>query len=1041
MADFLFRGSLADIDPDVAHLVDIEAERQVRKLILIPSESQAPVAVREALGSVFQNLYAEGYPDEETRWMTEAEILDYPKFLSHYRRYADPRYYKGVEYCDVVESLARRRCAEAFATPTVSANQLYVNVQALSGAPANNAVYGALINPGDTILGMNLLHGGHLTHGSSVNRSGKLYHVVHYNVDPVTEQINYDALAEQAKASMPKIIIAGYSSYPWIPDWKRFREIADSVGAILLADVSHIAGLIAGQAVPSPVGFAHVITFTTHKTLCGPRGACIITQDAATARKIDRSVFPGEQGGPHVHAFAALAVTFKLAQTPKFRELQSQIIKNNQALTTRLQERGLRVSFGGSDSHLGNVDCKTIVGHDGTPLSGDMAARILDVAGIVLNRNTIPGDKTALFASGIRYGTPWMTQRGLKEAEMIQVADAMADILQATKPYSIETRQGPAARAKIDFDVLEDVKLRVRSLAEKAGADVEVGKHAYPHFFYIDDKPADQNGWVAFDLSGDDVLGFVNYVFASDVEALKPGESQNTRLNTPKGPVDGILTWVKLDTYRFSLPAEHAGLAGTWLRDLSDGYVGFDVDVTRRLPGPIYVIESAEPVTMSSGERNAKAKPFHIGMDGSQGGDPKPSFTWEEKEPETLRRTPLYEVHKAMGAKIIPFAGWEMPVWYTSVTEEHLATRQAAGLFDVAHMGVYQAEGPYAAAFLDSVCANDINALDVGESCYTHFLDPDSNVIDDTLVYRRSADAYLVVVNASNDDKDWAWLNAVKDGKVLVDRDRPWVHAFGRNVIFRNLRDPKEGADMRIDIALQGPKSRDILLSLGVDTPTRRRIMALKRTQLCEAVVGGFELVVSRTGYTGEKMAFELFVHPDKAADFWNALVKAGEPLGLKPCGLGARDSLRTEAGLPLYGHEMGGDLNLGVAEAGFGTYVKTYKPWFIGRSSFLAREAGRQGVVVRFRFTEKGVRMAHLHDPVLDRKGRVIGQVTSCAIDSEGFLTGQAYIDLKSAEEGTPIAIFQSAPKAAGKAPADLSSGDRVTLPTPAVVISRFPK
>jgi len=314
-------------------------------------------------------------------------------------------------------------------------------------------------------------------------------------------------------------------------------------------------------------------------------------------------------------------------------------------------------------------------------------------------------------------------------------------------------------------------------------------------------------------------------------------------------------------------------------------------------------------------------------------------------------------------------------------------------------------------------------------------------VIDDTLVYRRSANAYLVVVNASNDDKDWAWLNAVKDGKVLVDRDRPWVHAFGRNVIFRNLRDPKEGADMRIDIALQGPKSRDILLSLGVDTPTRRRIMALKRTQLCEAVVGGFELVVSRTGYTGEKMAFELFVHPDKAADFWNALVKAGEPLGLKPCGLGARDSLRTEAGLPLYGHEMGGDLNLGVAEAGFGTYVKTYKPWFIGRSAFLAREAGRQGVVVRFRFTEKGVRMAHLHDPVLDRKGRVIGQVTSCAIDSEGFLTGQAYIDLKSAEEGTPIAIFQSAPKAAGKAPADLSSGDRVTLPTPAVVISRFPK
>ena len=571
MKDYLFRGSLADIDPDVAHLVDIEAERQIRKLILIPSESQAPGAIREALGSVFQNLYAEGYPDEETRTMNEAEILDYTKFLSHFRRYADPRYYKGVEYCDVIESLARRRCAEAFATPSVSADQLYVNVQALSGAPANNAVFGALLNPGDTILGMNLLHGGHLTHGSSVNRSGKLYHAAHYNVDPVTEKINYDAVAEIAKASMPKIIIAGYSSYPWIPDWKRFREIADSVGALLLADVSHIAGLIAGKAVPSPIGYAHVITFTTHKTLCGPRGACIITQDAAMARKIDRSVFPGEQGGPHVHAFAAYAVTFKLAQTPEFRELQSQIIKNNQALTNRMQERGLRISFGGTDSHLGNVDCKTIVGSDGTTLSGDMCARILDVAGIVLNRNTIPGDKTAQFSTGIRYGTPWMTQRGLKEPEMVKVADAIADIMFATKPYSIETRQGPAARAKVDFGVLEDVKIRIRTLAEKAGADVRYEKHGYPHFFYIDDKPAETKDWVAFDLKGDHVLELVNYIFTSDAEALKAGESQNTRLLTPKGAVDGVLSRINENDYRFNLPAEHAGLAGTWLRDLSDG--------------------------------------------------------------------------------------------------------------------------------------------------------------------------------------------------------------------------------------------------------------------------------------------------------------------------------------------------------------------------------------------------------------------------------------------------------------------------------------
>jgi glycine hydroxymethyltransferase len=199
--------------------------------------------------------------------------------------------------------------------------------------------------------------------------------------------------------------------------------------------------------------------------------------------------------------------------------------------------------------------------------------------------------------------------------------------------------------------------------------------------------------------------------------------------------------------------------------------------------------------------------------------------------------------------------------------------------------------------------------------------------------------------------------------------------------------------------------------------------------------------VVSRTGYTGEKMAFELFVHPEKAAKLWEALRKVGEPLGMKACGLGARDSLRTEAGLPLYGHEMGGEMNFGVAEAGFGSYVKVYKPWFIGRKAYIEKEKSRKGVVIRFRFTEKGVRMAHNDDPVVDSKGKMIGVVTSCAIDKEGYLTGLAFLDFRNAVEGTPIFIYQGAPKMASKAPADLIIGDKVTLPTPAVVVSRFPK
>jgi glycine hydroxymethyltransferase len=1049
MTDFLFRGSLADLDPELDELAQLEAERQVRKLILIPSESAAPLAVREAMASAFQNIYAEGYPDEDTRWMSEAEILDYPARLAHFRRYSDPRYYKGVEYADTVEALARRRTAELFAANGVGPEDIFVNVQALSGAPANNAVYLALASPGDTVMGMNLLHGGHLTHGSPVNRSGKLFNAVHYNVDPETEKIDYDQVEALAQEARPKFIIAGYSSYPWAVDWARFKAIAKSVGAYLFADIAHVAGLVAAGVYPSPVGYADIITFTTHKSLCGPRGACILTTDGALARKIDRAVFPGEQGGPHVQIFAAISLTMKLARTEQFRQLQAQVVKNCAVLTGRMVERGLRIPFGGTNTHLTNVDTSAVKSPDGVGLSGDQAARILDIAGIVVNRNTIPGDQTAADPNGIRLGTPWVTQRGLKEPEMVRLADIIADVLLASEPYTIDGRRGVARRAKIDFQVLEGAKLKARDLADRAGAEIEAARHGYPHFYYIDDIPQGKDTAV-FLLEGDRAAEYLNYAAASDVEALQAGESQATRIYTSLGEVDGVLSRAGAGSFSLSVGAGKAGLVSAWLRALSDGYVAFDEDELRKLPGPVIVQEGeGEPGTASDGNPIGARKPYFIGLsqaasDGS--GEPLPSFAWEERDGD-LRRTPVYELHKQLGAKLIPFAGWEMPVWYTSVMEEHLAVRQAAGLFDVTHMGVYGAEGPEAAMFLDSVCGNDIGGLGVGESLYTHFLTPEANVIDDLLVYRRGLENFLVVVNASNDDKDWAWLNAVKDGRACVDRRRPWARAYGRNVVLRNLRDPKEGPDMRVDLALQGPRAREILLALGVDGKTRKRIMALKRTGLCEAVVGGFDLVVSRTGYTGEKMAFELFVHPGRAQEFFHKLLEVGGPLGLKPIGLGARDSLRTEAGLPLYGHEMGagsGKLDardLGVAEAGFGSYVKTYKPWFIGREAFLEREGARKSVVARFRFAEKGVRMAHNGDPVMDKRGRVVGYVTSCAVDREGFLTGQAYVELKSAEEGAQIYIYQSASKEPGKAPAGLALGDKTLLPTPAAVVSRFPK
>ena len=1058
MSDFLFRGKLAQLDPDVFDLTQLEAERQARKLILIPSESTAPMAVREALASAFQNIYAEGYPDEESRWMTEEEILDYPARLSNYRRNGDPRYYKGVEYADAVEALARKRAAEAFAANGYSADQIFVNVQALSGAPANNAVYQALIGLGETIMGLNLLHGGHLSHGSSVNRSGKWFKAVHYTIDQ-NEKLDYKAIREMALENKPKLLIAGYSSYSWVPDWKKFREIADEVGAYFLADISHIGGLVAAGVVPSPIGYAHVVMSTTHKSLDGPRGAVLMTTDAAIAKKIDKAVFPGEQGGPHVNVFAALALTFKIAQTKQFKKLQVQTIANAKAMADQFVKRGLRVPFGGTDCHLVNVDVTTVVGEDGTALSGDQAARILDIVGVVVNRNTIPGDKNSADPSGIRLGTPWITQRGFDEKKTRELANIMADVLLACAPHSVDTvHKGRQRRAKLDFNVLNDAKLKVRTLAEKAGIDFRYKKSGYPHFYYIDDAIKGKDTAI-FDLSGPRVRQVLNYAVSSDLSALKPKQSQATTIDTPKGVVKCALVNVDNLTYQLVAPVKKAALVATWLRDLSDGYTSFKLDgekdfSAKRMPGPFVVSQTrkvrAKHVWPTRGKAVIEDKPYFIGISSEVQNEALPPYEWVEPA-EVLKQTKLFGVHKSSGAKVIPFAGWEMPVWYTSVVEEHLATRGAAGLFDVSHMGVYEVRGADAASFLDTICANDCGGLLPGESLYSQFLTPDADVIDDTLVYRRAWDKYLVVVNASNDDKDRTWFEAVRDGKVKIDNAKPWARTYGYEAEIRNLRDPKAGEDMRIDIALQGPRSRDILLAMGVDTYTRTQVNKLKRTELCDAVIGGFDLIVSRTGYTGEKMAFELFVHPECAVDFWNAILKAGEAFGVKMIGLGARDSLRTEAGLPLYGHEMGlgsyrGGLDtpaaknasgysttifdgrdLGVAHGGFGSYVKPYKPYFIGRDAYLAREKERKGVVVRFRFDEPRVRMAHNGDPVVNVNGERIGWVTSCAVDAERFLTGLAYLDLAYTAIGTPIGIHQ---------------GGAVDKPsTAAKVVSRFPK
>jgi glycine hydroxymethyltransferase len=1052
--DFLFRGALEELDPDVAELIRHETARQARYLMLIASESTIPVAVQQAVGSPLMNLYAEGYPLDETRALSQADILDYGARLPEYRRFADKRYYKGTEYADIVEALARRRVAELFATPQTPAEKLFVNVQPLSGAPANNAVYHALVNTGDTVMGMDLLHGGHLTHGSPVNRTGKNYTIVSYGIHPETEMLDYEEIRDLARQHRPKMIIAGYTSYPHAPDWKLFREIADEVGAYLMADIAHVSGLVIAGIYPSPVGIADVVTFTTHKTLASARGGVIITHKKAVASKVDRAVFPGEQGGPHINQIAGLAVGLKLAATEQFRELQRRTVVNAARLAAKLTELGFRVPYGGTTTHMLLLDCKSVVGPDGTPLSGDMASRILDLAGIVANRNTIPGDTSALRASGLRMGTPWITQRGFGEAEIDRLAQIIADVLRACTPFSYEGKKRPEARAKVNFDVLQAAKLAVRDLALSVGIDTGVTADDYPHFYYMTPEP-DAENWQTLAIRGELAADFLHTALTSDVHALQPGDQQPTWVLGADGAAitPGVLER-KTEGYNLHI-ARNSGRAAAWLRSLSDGFALFDPsDPYAKVPGPVDVqsvgaVDTSRLTVNITGDWQADhtgyapRKAYFVGINGAQYAGPKPAalpvFTWEEPSPDGIKTTTLNALHREIGAKMVEFAGYDMPVWYSSVMEEHLAVRNGAGIFDVTHMGVFDATGPGAAAFLDTVTTNEVTRLAVGESHYTYLLDVNGIPVDDLMIYRVGEEHFLIVVNASNNDKNWTWLNSIINGDVQIDPANPGRRIEGIDrFTLRDLRDPAVGAAMRVDIALQGPKSTEVLLQLHGSDTDKARISKLPWAGVTRAVLGGYDLIISRTGYTGERTAYELFIHPDQAPALFKDLVECGAVA----CGLAARDSLRTEAGLPLYGHELAGPLTLNPADAGFGSYVRLWKPFFVGKAAFVAHEQERDAEVVRFRLDNKGARPAHPGDPMVDKKGRVVGVVTSCSIDTEGCQLGQAYAKIAAAEDGAEVAVFAGSARArSGKAPGELGMGDKVPMPEPATILSRFPK
>ena len=372
------------IDPEIKALIEAETARQNNKIELIASENFVSKAVMASMGSTLTNKYAEGYPGK--------------------------RYYGGCEVVDQIEDLARERAKKLFGAE-------HANVQPNSGSQANQAVFFAALNVGDTVLGMNLSHGGHLTHGSPVNMSGKNYNVVSYGVDPETEMIDYEKVREIALECKPKMIIAGASNYSKIIDFKKFREIADEVGAYLMVDMAHIAGLVAAGLHPSPVPYAHFVTTTTHKTLRGPRGGLILCSNEY-AKMIDKAIFPGIQGGPLVHVIAAKAVCFKEALQPEFKVYQEQIIKNAKALAEALMDKGMRIVAGGTDNHVMSLDVRS------AGVTGKEAEHMLDEIGITCNKNTIPFDPASPnVTSGVRLGTAAVSTRGMREEDMKEIAE------------------------------------------------------------------------------------------------------------------------------------------------------------------------------------------------------------------------------------------------------------------------------------------------------------------------------------------------------------------------------------------------------------------------------------------------------------------------------------------------------------------------------------------------------------------------------------------------------------------------------------------
>ena len=819
--NYLFKEKLSSIDPDVQYFITAEEDRQSDNLLMIASESLCPEPVRECLTSAHTNKYAEGYPSSRMTVDERARIEKEPeRYLAFHRRYGDRRFYKGAQFSNFVEVLAQRRAAEIFANPNAAVDDIFVNVQSLSGAAANNAVYNSFLVPGDTIMGMSLSYGGHLTHGSPFNRSGRQYNVIPYTVDFKTGQFNYDEIERLAMEHKPKLIIAGASAYPWSIDWPKLKAICEKVsvqipglnqsGALLLADISHPAGLVTAGLFNNPVGIADISSMTTHKTLCGPRGAIIISTDEEIAKRIDLGVFPGEQGGPHINNIVAKAVCFKIAATKEFKELQQSIYDNCQALAQEFKKLGLTLAYGGTDSHLLLIDLHSLKTKSGVFLDGDVASNILDLCGVTCNKNALPGDETGARPRGIRFGTTIVSQLGMGKAEMRRIARLVYYVLTNIQTFSVISHSGEIVRGKIDLKIIEKARAEVNKLLN-VKTKAPIGN--------------------LIEISGERALAFLQELVNINLYQLTAGDVVSADLkygNTGKVEMIIKVSELNADNQSFTLipPKTEVDKLYRFFKGLSDGFIFFGhQDIYAKVEGPVVVkvksgklsVPEADPLSRvrpaSGGKANISKLTSHISH-------PKSDFVFKPYN-GAPRKTVLYQEHQRLTKPqfIVPFAGWSMPLWYSRASEEHYAVRTAAGLFDVSHMGKLEISGSYATRFLDLVTTNFVPKLKVGQSHYSYILNADGDVLDDVLLYRLEPERYLIVANAANKEKIEQWLNAVNNAEVIIDRSNPDRELENKvNIIDRGVVDPW------INIALQGQASLKILLKLAANKDDARKL-------------------------------------------------------------------------------------------------------------------------------------------------------------------------------------------------------------------------